>query len=108
MTQYIDKAKVVEEILRRRKAIPRREEDKNLCAVYGAEAFVLTELLEYIDDLQVIDIEKQLSEYKSFIRFVFDNLIIDSLGNIEIANNIPMDDKMRAVKKAFEEALRGK
>lgn len=104
--KLIDKDKVVEELLRRRKKIPRVEEDKRLRAVYGAEAFLLTELLEYIEGLQVIDVEEQLSKYKSFVQFVANNLIIDSLDNIKIANNIPMDDKVKAVKKAFEEALK--
>lgn len=53
MTQYIDKAAVVAEIIRRRKAIPKEEDDKRLKAVYGNEAFVLTDLLSFIDTLEV-------------------------------------------------------
>lgn len=106
--KLIDKDAVVAEIVRRRKEIPKNETDKALRAVYGAEIFVLTKLLEYVESLPVANNEKELLEYESFVRFVFDNLIVDSLGNIEIAKNIPMDDKVRAVKKAFEEALKEK
>ena len=106
--KLIDKSAVVTEILRRRKSIPSDEKDKMFRSVYGAETFVLTELLDYVESLPVVNIEKELLEYESFVRFVFDNLIVGSLGNIEIAKNIPMDDKVRAVKKAFEEALKEK
>lgn len=56
MTQYIDKAVVVAEIERRRKAIPKEEDDKRLKAVYGNEAFVLTDLLSFIDTLEVKEV----------------------------------------------------
>lgn len=63
MTQYINKAALVAEILRRRKAIP-KEEDKRLKAVYGNEAFVLTELLSFIDTLEVkeVDLDNNMTD----------------------------------------------
>lgn len=90
MAQYINKSAVVAEILRRRKSIPSDEKDKRFRSVYGVETFVLTELLNFVENLPVINIEKELLEYKSFVKFVIDNLIIDSLGSIEIAKNIPI------------------
>ena len=54
--KLIDKDALVAEIIRRRKAIPKEEEDKRLKAVYGNEAFVLAELLEYIDTLEVKEV----------------------------------------------------
>ena len=65
MEQYISKSALVAEIIRRRKAIPKEEDDKRLKAVYGNEAFVLTELLEYIDTLEAkeVDINKEISQF---------------------------------------------
>ena len=53
----IDKAAVVAEILRRRKAIPKEEDDKRLKAVYGNEAFVLTDLLCFLQTLEVKEVD---------------------------------------------------
>lgn len=62
MAQLIDKSALVAEIIRRRKAIPKDEDDTRLQAVYGNEAFVLTQLLEYIDTLEMkdVDLEKEV------------------------------------------------
>lgn len=108
MEQYINKDAIVAELLRRRNLIPSDEKDKRFRAIYGAETFVLTELLDYVESLPVVNIEKELLEYESFVKFVIDNLIADSFEAIEKAKNIPMDDKVRVVKKAFEEALKEK
>lgn len=69
MAKYIPLDALVAEIIRRRKAIPKDEDDTRLQAVYGNEAFVLTELLEYIDTLEVkeVDFEKVFNdEYSKF------------------------------------------
>ena len=50
--KLIDKDAVVTEIERRIKVIPRGETDKRLKAVYGNEAFVLNDLLSFIDSIQ--------------------------------------------------------
>ena len=65
MAQYIDKDALVAEIIRRRKAIPKEEDDKRLKAVYGNEAFVLTDLLSFIDTLEVneVDLDEEIEEY---------------------------------------------
>lgn len=55
MAQYIDKSALVTEIERRRKQIPKDETDKTLKTVYGNEAFVLTELLSFIDTLDTLE-----------------------------------------------------
>ena len=53
MAQYIPKATVAAEIKRRIKEIPKNETDKRLKAVYGNEAFVLMELLSFLDTIKV-------------------------------------------------------
>ncbi len=60
--ELIDKDKVVAEIKRRRKEIPKEETDKALKAVYGNEAFVLTDLLSFLDSLETkdVDLEKEI------------------------------------------------
>ena len=63
--KLIDKDALLAEIIRRRKAIPKEENDKRLKAVYGNEAFVLTELLEFIGTLEVIDPYEQCIQYAS-------------------------------------------
>lgn len=68
--KLIDKAVLVAEIVRRRREIPKNETDKALRAVYGNEAFVLTELLSFLDTIEVkeVDLEKEvekcLKQYK--------------------------------------------
>ena len=63
--KLIDKAAVVAEIVRRRKEIPKNETDKALRAVYGNEAFVLTELLSFLDTIEEIDPYEQCVQYPS-------------------------------------------
>lgn len=65
MEQYIPKSAVVAEIVRRRKEIPKNETDKALRAVYGNEAFVLTELLSFLDTLEVkeVDLQKEAERF---------------------------------------------
>ena len=62
MAQYIPKADVVAEIKRRIKEIPKNETDKILRAVCGNEAFVLMELLSFLDTIKVkeVDLEKEI------------------------------------------------
>lgn len=48
-----DKEKIRAEIIKRRKAIPKEEDDKRMKAVYGGIIFELTEILEFIDSLPV-------------------------------------------------------
>lgn len=62
--KLIDKDALVAEIIRRRKAIPKDEDDTRLQAVYGNEAFVLTQLLEYIDTLEVKEVDLDLKHRK--------------------------------------------
>lgn len=64
MGKYISKSAVVAEIEGRIKAIPRDETDKRLKAVYGNEAFVLMNLLSFINTLEVkeVDLEKEIDE----------------------------------------------
>ena len=59
MEQYINKSAVVAEIERRRKQIPKDETDKTLKTVYGNEVFVLTELLSFLDTLEVKEFQKK-------------------------------------------------
>lgn len=65
MEQYIPKSALVAEIVRRIKAIPKNETDKILRAVYGNEAFVLTELHSFIDTLEVkeVDFKKEILSF---------------------------------------------
>ena len=65
MGKYIDKDALVAEIERRIKAIPRGETDKRLKAVYGNEAFVLNDLLSFIDTPEVkeVDLDKELKDW---------------------------------------------
>lgn len=65
MAQYIDKDALLKEIERRIKAIPRGETDKRLKAVYGNEAFVLNDLLSFIDTIEVIDPYEKCVQYAS-------------------------------------------
>lgn len=64
--KLIDKDHIVAEIVRRRKEIPKNETDKELRAVYGNEAFVLTELLSFLDTLEAkeVDLEKEIKLIK--------------------------------------------
>ena len=64
MEQYIPKSALVAEIERRIKAIPRGETDKRLKAVYGNEAFVLHDLLSFINTLEVkeVDLKKEIDD----------------------------------------------
>ena len=57
MTQYIDKAKVVVEIERRLKALADTSKGNNreFAAMIGAEHYQLTNLLQYINKLEVKD-----------------------------------------------------
>ena len=48
-----DKEKIRAEIIKRRKAISKEEDDKRMKAVYGGIIFELTEILEFIDSLLV-------------------------------------------------------
>ena len=61
MAHLIDKSALVAEIWKRIKAIPRGETDKRLKAVYGNEAFVLNDLLSFINTLEVkeVDLERE-------------------------------------------------
>lgn len=68
MAQYIDKSAVVAEIVRRRKEIPKNETDKALRAVYGNEAFVLTELLSFLDTLEVKESDETAEAFARIIR----------------------------------------
>ena len=45
-------AKIKAEIERRMKEIPKNEEDERFRAIYGNEAFVLTQLLSFLDTLE--------------------------------------------------------
>lgn len=65
MTQYIDKAAVMAEIKNRIKKIPKDETDERFKAIYGNEAFVLTNLLSFIDTLEVKDPYEQCVQYDS-------------------------------------------
>lgn len=56
MAQYIEKAKVVKEILSRRNAIPEGSKNWSFRIAYEVEAYVLTKILEYIDSLEVKEI----------------------------------------------------
>ena len=57
MAQYISKDALVAGIEKRIKAIPRGETDKRLKAVYGNEAFVLNDLLSFLDTLEVKEVD---------------------------------------------------
>jgi hypothetical protein len=65
MAQYIPKATVAAEIKRRIKEIPKNETDKRLRAVYGNEAFVLMELLSFLDTIKVkeVDLKKEIQMF---------------------------------------------
>lgn len=65
MEHLIDKDALVAEIERRIKVIPRGETDKRLKAVYGNEAFVLNDLLSFINTLEVkeADLEEELESF---------------------------------------------
>lgn len=65
MAHLIGKDAVVAEIKRIIKEIPRGETDKRLKAVYGNEAFVLMNLLSFINDLEVkeVDLEHEVESY---------------------------------------------
>ena len=66
MAKYIDKSILVAEIYRRIKAIPKDETDKRLKAVYGNEGFVLMDLLDFLDTLEVreVDLEAELNTWR--------------------------------------------
>lgn len=57
MGKYIDKEKVIAELKRRIKSIPKDETDERLKSVYGNECFVLEGLLSFLDTLETKDIE---------------------------------------------------
>lgn len=57
-----DKEKIRAEIIKRRKAIPKEESDKRLCAVYGGIAFELTEILNFIDSMPEESVSEVLWE----------------------------------------------
>ena len=104
MAQYIDKSALVAEIIRRRKAIPKEEDDKRLKAVYGNEAFVLTELLEYINTLEVkevVDLEKSID---------VDSMVTEYLKQYEEAGQTPfaMNIIGSAYRKGLEDMFRVK
>ena len=65
MEQYISKSDLVEEIKNRIKKIPKDETDERFKAIYGNEAFVLTNLLSFIDTLDVKDPYEQCVQYDS-------------------------------------------
>lgn len=65
MEQYISKSALVEEIKNRIKKIPKDETDERFKAIYGNEAFVLTNLLSFIDTLDVKDPYEQCVQYDS-------------------------------------------
>ena len=65
MPQYIDKSTLVEEIKNRIKKIPKDETDVKFKAIYGNEAFVLTNLLSFIDTLEVKDPYEEVIQYDS-------------------------------------------
>ena len=65
MAQYIDKSTLVEEIKNRIKKIPKDETDVKFKAIYGNEAFVLTNLLSFIDTLEVKDPYEEVIQYDS-------------------------------------------
>ena len=74
MGQYIKKSDIVAEIERSRKEIPKNETDKTLKTVYGNEAFVLTELLSFLNTLEVkemkeVDVENAaITEWDDYIK----------------------------------------
>lgn len=78
MAHLIDKDAVVAEIEKRRKEIPKDETDKALRAVYGNEAFVLTDLLSFIDTLEVKEVNYRPMD-KDFerdaVNFCLDNAL---------------------------------
>lgn len=102
--RLIDKDALVAEIIRRRKAIPKNENDKRLQAVYGNEAFVLTELLDFIDDLEVkeVDLQKELIEWHKE-HFKKDGTFIGMSG-FYLTNN----SQMYIAKHFFELGLKAK
>lgn len=51
MSKYIDAEKLISEIKRRLREIPKKETDKRLRAVYGGVEFELMGILEFIDSL---------------------------------------------------------
>ena len=69
MKQYISKSALVAEIKRRRKEIPKNETDKTLKTVYGNEAFVLTELLSFLDTLEVKEVEEPSKNLEEAAKF---------------------------------------
>lgn len=72
---------VVAEIGKRIKAIPIGETDKRLKAVYGNEAFVLNDLLSFLDTLEVkeVDLEDTKKEElaQKYIDYTFKRHNID-------------------------------
>jgi len=84
MKQLIDKSAVMAEIERRRKEIPKDETNKTLKTVYGNEAFVLTELLSFLDTLEVKEVdlnEEYIEEIYSHIDGIRDTADRMTSGN---------------------------
>ena len=101
--KLIDKDVLVAEIIRRRKAIPKDEDDKRLQAVYGNEAFVLTQLLEYIDTLEVkeVDLEKHLKEDIEDVLFDLDGVAVKGATHY-----LTVEDVKNIAKHFFELGLK--
>ena len=64
MSNLIEKSALVAEIERMIKEIPKCETDKRLQAVYGNEAFVLMNLFDFIDTLEVKEVDFGTEVYK--------------------------------------------
>lgn len=82
MAKYIDKDAIVAEIERKIKAIPKGETDKRLRAVYGNEAFVLNDLLSFLNTLEVKEIDLQ-SEIDRVWDNTSDNFLEDGWKEFE-------------------------
>ncbi len=73
MTQYIDKAAIVAEIERMLEAITNDSEqdvrDRDLGAIYSAQLLVLRNLVQYINTLEVkeVDLKKEIEDFKEKI-----------------------------------------
>lgn len=67
MAQYIDKSAVVAEIERRLEKIANASSENNrqLSAIHGAQQYELINLVQYIDSLEVkeVDLEKEVNQY---------------------------------------------
>lgn len=97
MAQYIEKSALVAEIERRRKEIPKNETNKTLKAVYGNEAFVLTELLSLLDTLEV----KEVKESSAADRGMAEEIIVN-LKRIEQDYLIDLTKEMEWVRSKVQ------